>query len=113
MPVSSLSRLTSQALSAAASVGHEVRAVTVFHPDPEDRAQPHALERACVREAAASEPATRVTVLIPETEPERLWQRLLQKPAGCRRRPHGAAGDRRGHLPAAVPPVPRRRSRTT
>ncbi|MEU9382960.1 APC family permease [Streptomyces sp. NPDC048279] len=109
VPVSSLSRLTSQALSAAASLGDEVRAVTVCHPDPEDRAQLHALERAwaewdpgvplvrlsCerrtlgrpiaayVREVTASEPATQVTVLIPETEPERLWQRLLQNQRGA------------------------------
>ncbi|MDH6214909.1 hypothetical protein M2283_002192 [Streptomyces pseudovenezuelae] len=99
VPVSSLSRLTSEALTAAASLGDEVRAVTVCYPDPEDRAQLHALERAwahwdpgvplvrltCdhrtlgrplaayVREVAATEPATRGTVLIPETEPERLW----------------------------------------
>ncbi|MEV5846435.1 APC family permease [Streptomyces sp. NPDC051985] len=109
VPVSSLSRLTSEALSAAASLGDEVRAVTVCHPDPEDRAQLHALERAwaewdpgvplvrlsCerrslgrpiaayVREVSAAEPATRVTVLIPEAEPERLWQRLLQNQRGA------------------------------
>ncbi|MEU6668698.1 APC family permease [Streptomyces sp. NPDC046727] len=109
VPVASLSRLTSEALTAAASLGDEVRAVTVCYPDPEDRAQLHALERAwaewdpgvelvrlpCerrslgrpiaayVREVAAAEPATRVTVLIPETEPERLWQRLLQNQRGA------------------------------
>ncbi|MFF7985581.1 APC family permease [Streptomyces sp. NPDC007901] len=118
VPVSSLSRLTSEALSAAASLGDEVRAVTVCHPDPEDRAQLHALERAwaawdpgvplvrvsCerrslgrpiaayVREVSAAEPATRVTVLIPEAEPERLWLgvpprgasgRLLQNQRGA------------------------------
>ncbi|MFD4510815.1 APC family permease [Streptomyces sp. NPDC058457] len=109
VPVSSLSRLASEALSAAASLGDEVRAVTVCHPDPEDRAQLHALERAwaewdpgvplvrltCerrtlgrpiaayVREVTAAEPATQVTVLIPETEPERLWQRLLQNQRGA------------------------------
>ena len=109
VPVSSLSRLTSEALTAAASLGDEVRAVTVCYPDPEDRAALHALERswaewdpgvelvrlACerrslgrpiaayVREVTASEPATRVTVLIPETEPERLWQRLLQNQRGA------------------------------
>ena len=108
VPVSSLSRLTSEALTAASSVGDEVRAVTVCHPDPEDRAALHALERswaewdpgvplvrltcerrslgrpiaAYVREVAAAEPGTRVTVLIPETEPERLWQRLLQNQRG-------------------------------
>jgi amino acid transporter len=109
VPVSSLSRLTSEALTAAASLGDEVRAVTVCYPDPEDRAQLHALERAwaqwdpgvplvrltCgrrslgrpiaayVREVSAAEPATRVTVLIPEAEPERLWQRLLQNQRGA------------------------------
>ncbi|MFI2640770.1 APC family permease [Streptomyces sp. NPDC018610] len=109
VPVSSLSRLTSEALTAAASLGDEVRAVTVCYPDPEDRAHLHALERAwaewdpgvplvrlsCerrslgrpiaayVREVAAAEPGTRVTVLIPETEPERLWQRLLQNQRGA------------------------------
>ncbi|MFI8073368.1 APC family permease [Streptomyces sp. NPDC086033] len=109
VPVSSLSRLTSEALTAAASLGDEVRAVTVCYPDPEDRVQLHALERswaqwdpgvplvqltwesrslgrpiaAYVREVAAAEPATQVTVLIPETEPERLWQRLLQNQRGA------------------------------
>ncbi|MFI1764481.1 APC family permease [Streptomyces sp. NPDC020800] len=110
VPVSSLSRLTSEALTAASSLGDEVRAVTVCYPDPEDRAHLHALERAWAewnpgvplvrltcerrslgrpiaayaREAAASEPAgTRVTVLIPEAEPERLWQRLLQNQRGA------------------------------
>ncbi|MGW2486080.1 APC family permease [Streptomyces sp. NPDC001606] len=109
VPVSSLSRLTSEALTAATSLGDEVRAVTVGHPDPEDRARLHALERAWaawgpgvplvrlsserhsvgrpiaayVREVAAAEPGTRVTVLIPETEPRRLWQRLLQNQRGA------------------------------
>ncbi|BCM71147.1 MULTISPECIES: APC family permease [Streptomyces] len=109
VPVSSLSRLTSEALTAAASLGDEVRAVTVCYPDPEDRAQAHALDRAwaawdpgvplvrlpCarrtlgrpiagyVRAVAAAAPGTRVTVLIPETEPERLWQRLLQNQRGA------------------------------
>ncbi|GGV07994.1 putative amino acid permease [Streptomyces filipinensis] len=46
VPVSSLSRLTSEALTAASSLGDEVRAVTVCYPDPEDRAHLHALERA-------------------------------------------------------------------
>ncbi|MEV6293562.1 APC family permease [Streptomyces sp. NPDC051896] len=109
VPVSTLSRLTSAALTAAVSLGDEVRAVTVCYPDPEDRAQLHALERswaewdpgvrlvrlpctrrslgrpiaAYVRETAAAEPGTRVTVLIPEAEPERLWQRLLQNQRGA------------------------------
>ncbi|MEU6201828.1 APC family permease [Streptomyces sp. NPDC047061] len=109
VPVSSLSRLTSEALTAASSLGDEVRAVTVCYPDPEDRAALHTLERswaawnpgvplvplscerrslgrpvaAYVREVTAAEPGTRVTVLIAETEPERLWQRLLQNQRGA------------------------------
>ncbi|WP_405916437.1 APC family permease [Streptomyces sp. NBC_00728] len=107
VPVSNLSRLTCEALNAAGSLGDEVRAVTVCHRDPEDRAQVAALEAAWelwnpgvplvrvtsgdrslgrpiaayVRETAA--PGTRVTVLIPEVEPERLWQRLLQNQRGA------------------------------
>lgn len=109
VPVSSLTRLTSEALTAASSLGDEVRAVTVCHPDPEDRAALHALERswtewdpgvplvrltserrslgrpiaAYVRDVVAAEPATQVTVLIPEAEPERMWQRLLQNQRGA------------------------------
>lgn len=109
VPVSSLSRLTSEALTAAASLGDEVRVVTVCYPDPEDRANLHALERAwaqwdpgvplvqlaCerrslgrpiaayVRDVSATEPDTRVTVLIAEVEPVRLWQRLLQNQRGA------------------------------
>ncbi|MCZ0983184.1 APC family permease [Streptomyces diastatochromogenes] len=109
VPVSSLNRLTSEALTAAVSLGDEVRAVTVCHPDPEDQAQTEALERdwalwnpgvelvrlsserrslgrpisAYIRELTAARPGTRVTVLIPETEPERLWQRLLQNQRGA------------------------------
>ncbi|MGR3874020.1 APC family permease [Streptomyces graminifolii] len=109
VPVSSLSRLTSEALTAAASLGDEVRAVTVCYPDPEDRVHLHALERAwaewdpgvplvrlaCerrtlgrpiaayVRDVSATEPDTRVTVLIAEVEPVRLWQRLLQNQRGA------------------------------
>lgn len=36
-----------------------------------------------VRRVAAAEPGTRVTVLIAEAEPERLWQRLLQNQRGA------------------------------
>jgi hypothetical protein len=36
-----------------------------------------------VGETAAAEPGTRVTVLIPEVEPDRLWQRLLQNQRGA------------------------------
>ncbi|MGW2563229.1 APC family permease [Streptomyces sp. NPDC001514] len=109
VPVSSLTRLTSEALTAAVSLGDEVRAVTVCHPDPEDSAQTEALARdwdlwnpgvplvrvpsarrtigrplaAYVRELAAADPGTRITVLIPEVEPARLWQRMLQNQRGA------------------------------
>ncbi|MGW2231745.1 APC family permease [Streptomyces formicae] len=109
VPVSSLSRLTSEALTAAVSLGDEVRAVTVCHPDPEDRAQVEALERdwalwgpgvdlvrvpaerrtlgrpiaAYVRGIEEARPGTRVTVLIPEVEPARAWQRILQNQRGA------------------------------
>ncbi|MCX5207131.1 APC family permease [Streptomyces sp. NBC_00237] len=109
VPVSSLTRLTGEALSAAVSLGDEVRAVTVCHPDPEDRAQTEALERdwalwnpgvplirltserrtlgrpiaAYANKLAESEPGTRITVLVPEAEPAHLWQRLLQNQRGA------------------------------
>ncbi|MFE6101396.1 APC family permease [Streptomyces laurentii] len=109
VPVSSLTRVTSKALTAAVSLGDEVRAVTVCHPDPEDRAHADALARdwalwnpgvalvrlpserrslgrpitAYVRHLAKAYPDTQITVLIPEAEPERLWQRLLQNQRGA------------------------------
>ncbi|RSS64158.1 APC family permease [Streptomyces sp. WAC07061] len=108
VPVSGLSRLTSQALTAARSLGDEVLAVTVTHPAPEDRLAAEALRRdwelwkpgielielssetrslgrplsAYVRKLAQAHPDSQVTVLIPETEPARLWQRLLQNQRG-------------------------------
>ncbi|MFC5895176.1 APC family permease [Streptomyces ramulosus] len=109
VPVGALNRLTREALSAAACLGDEVRAVTVCHPDPEDRARTAALLRdwhrwdpgvallplhcarrtlgrpvaGYVRALAAAEPGARVTVLIPEAEPDRLWHRLLQNQRGA------------------------------
>ncbi|GGY56177.1 APC family permease [Streptomyces tanashiensis] len=109
VPVSSLTRVTSEALTAAVSLGDEVRALTVCHPDPEDQEATEALERdwalwnpgvplvrlrserrslgrpitAYVRDLGATEPGTQVTVLIPEAEPERLWQRALQNQRGA------------------------------
>ncbi|MFJ9645744.1 APC family permease [Streptomyces sp. NPDC004244] len=108
VPVSGLSLLTCRALTAARSLGDEVLAVTVTHPAPEDRAAAEALRRdwelwdpgvelvelpsptrslgrpvsGYVRELAEQQPGTQVTVLIPETEPERLWQRILQNQRG-------------------------------
>ncbi|SDK51988.1 APC family permease [Streptomyces indicus] len=109
VPVGSLSELTGEALNAAVSLGDEVRAVTVTHPDPEDREAAAGLRRdwelwnpgvelvellsehrtvgrpvaAYVAKIHAYHPGTRVTVLIPEVEPERYWQRLLQNQRGA------------------------------
>ncbi len=108
VPVSGLSRLTCQALTAARSLGDEVLAVTVTHCAPEDRQTAEALRRdwelwkpgvelteitsesrslgrpvsAYVRELTGNHPDTQVTVLIPETEPAHLWQRMLQNQRG-------------------------------
>ncbi|MFD9366689.1 APC family permease [Streptomyces sp. NPDC060020] len=108
VPVSGLSRLTCQALTAARSLGDEVLAVTVTHPTAEDRPAAEAMRRdwelwnpgveltelpsvtrslgrpvsAYVRRLARTHPGAQVTVLIPETEPAHLWQRLLQNQRG-------------------------------
>jgi amino acid transporter len=109
VPVAGLSRLTREALGAAASLGDRVHAVTVVHPDPEDRRAAETLRRdwelwnpgtdlidvptasrslgrpiaAYVRDVAERHPGTRITVLIPEAEPAHLWQRLLQNQRGA------------------------------
>ena len=109
VPVSHLSKLTVEALNAAVSLGDEVRAVTVTHGDAEDRAALRELRRdwerwnpgvdlvelhsehrtvgrpvsEYVRRVYKYHPGTRVTVLIPEVEPDRLWQRLLQNQRGA------------------------------
>ncbi|MFE3606757.1 APC family permease [Streptomyces goshikiensis] len=109
VPVSGLSKLTCRALTAARSLGDEVLAVTVTHPAPEDRRAAEALRRdwelwspgvelvevtsptralgrpvsGYVRELTATNPDAQVTVLIPETEPARLWQRILQNQRGA------------------------------
>ncbi|MGD3106402.1 APC family permease [Streptomyces sp. YGL11-2] len=109
VPVSHLSRLTSEALNAAVSLGDEVVAVTVTYATPEDRPAAEALRRDWelwnpgvdllelpsqtrsigrpiadyVRHLTEHHPGTRVTVLIPEVEPAHLWQRLLQNQRGA------------------------------
>ncbi|QHC21189.1 APC family permease [Streptomyces sp. GS7] len=109
VPVSHLSRLTSEALTAAVSLGDEVVAVTVTYATPEDRPATEALRRDWelwnpgvdllelpsetrsigrpiadyVRHLTEHHPGTRVTVLIPEVEPAHLWQRLLQNQRGA------------------------------
>ncbi|MFE3017696.1 APC family permease [Streptomyces sp. NPDC059256] len=109
VPVSHLSRLTREAVNAAVSLGDEVRAVTVVHQDEDDRAAARTLRRDWERWNPGVElvelatrrrtigrpvseyvskiyryhPGTRVTVLIAEVEPDRLWQRLLQNQRGA------------------------------
>ncbi|WP_329018506.1 APC family permease [Streptomyces sp. NBC_00690] len=109
VPVSHLSRLTREAVNAAVSLGDEVRAVTVVHQDEDDRAAARTLRRdwerwnpgvelvelttrrrtigrpvsEYVRKIYRYHPGTRVTVLIAEVEPDRLWQRLLQNQRGA------------------------------
>jgi amino acid transporter len=109
VPVSTLSRLTSEALTAASSLGDEVMAVTVTAPDPEDQAHAESLrgdwdlwdpgvplvELTCprralgrpvtrlIRDLAVERPGTRITVMIPEVEPAHVWQRLLQNQRGA------------------------------
>ncbi|MEU2629122.1 APC family permease [Kitasatospora sp. NPDC007106] len=111
VPVHAITRLTRDALSAAVSLGDEVQAVTVVHtaPDAEDRQAAEALRRdwelwrpgvplveipdghrrlgrpiADHVDALTAERAyDRITVLIPEVEPARLWQRALQNQRGA------------------------------
>ncbi|NSC20538.1 APC family permease [Streptomyces albus subsp. chlorinus] len=109
VPVSGLSRLTSEALTVARSLGDEVVAVTVAYDDHEARHATEALRRdwelwrpgtplieipsatrslgrpltAWVDDLAHQRPGTRITVLIPEVEPARPWQRLLHNQRGA------------------------------
>ncbi|MER5865141.1 APC family permease [Kitasatospora sp. NPDC002040] len=108
VPVTAITRLTRDALCAAVSLGDEVLAVTVVPADPdrEDRAAAEALRRdwelwgpgvplvelpdahrrlgaplaGYVNGLGADR---RVTVLIPEVEPARVWQRALQNQRGA------------------------------
>ncbi|MFB7662573.1 APC family permease [Kitasatospora sp. NPDC056138] len=111
VPVTAISRLTRDALSAAVSLGDEVMAVTVVHtsPDAEDRQAAEALRRdwelwqpgvplvevtdahrrlgaplaAYVNELGVERSYERITVLIPEVEPAKFWQRALQNQRGA------------------------------
>ncbi|GAB2699935.1 APC family permease [Kitasatospora kifunensis] len=108
VPVSSVNRLTQEALATALSLGDEVRAVTVAYPDDEGMPsaepmrqawaqwQPHvpltvltspsrSLTRPIVdylRTLEATVEHDRLVVLIPETHLPRPWQRLLQNQRG-------------------------------
>ncbi|MGW4652358.1 APC family permease [Kitasatospora sp. NPDC004289] len=108
VPVSTITRLTREALCTARSLGDEVRAFTVLpaDPDAEDREAAEALRRDWelwrpgVELVEITDPhrrlgqpiadyvnglgeGRRVTVLIPEVEPARLWQRALQNQRGA------------------------------
>ncbi|MFJ1708426.1 APC family permease [Kitasatospora sp. NPDC088346] len=111
VPVHAITRLTREALCAAASLGDDVLAVTVVHtsPDEEDRRAAEALRRDWelwrpgvplvevpaghrrvgapladyVNRLASDRSHDRITVLVPEVEPARLWQRALQNQRGA------------------------------
>jgi amino acid transporter len=110
VPVGAVNKLTQEALAAALSIGDDVRAVTVAHSgDPEedgtasrlcaawDAWQPHvplivlttptrSLTRPIIDYLNAvdtEDEHDRLVVLIPEIQPDRLWQRLLQNQRGA------------------------------
>ncbi|HZS20058.1 MAG TPA: APC family permease [Pseudonocardiaceae bacterium] len=108
VPVGAVNRLTQEAIGAALSLGEDVRAVTVTHPDENDRPiaarleadwrvwNPHvpltvlvspsrSLTRPIVdhlRAVDAEDEHDRLVVLIPEMQLTRWWQRLLQNQRG-------------------------------
>ncbi|MFF0837524.1 MULTISPECIES: APC family permease [unclassified Streptomyces] len=109
VPVGAVNRLTQEAVSAALSLGDQVRAVTVVHPeDPEAPSadevrqawnawQPdvpltvlHSRTRSLTRPIvdylcalAAEDGHDRLVVLIPEMHLPKAWQRLLQNQRGA------------------------------
>ena len=108
VPVSTVNRLTQEAIGAALSLGDEVRAVTVTHPDENDTPvalkleadwqqwNPHvpltvlnspsrSLTRPIVdylRKVDDEDAHDRLVVLIPEMQLSRWWHRLLQNQRG-------------------------------
>ena len=103
VPVGGVSRLTQEALAAALSLGDRVVAVRVVHPDelPANREFVDAWERwdpgveldlinddhrrlvEPIVQYVRDVPEKHVFVLIPEVEPERIWQRILQNQRGA------------------------------
>lgn len=102
VPVATVSRLTRNGIAAALSLGNKVIAVHVGHPDDEDQADfltawddwdpGIPLVRLHDERRRLAEPLVeylqtlhgiQVFVLIPEVEPERLWQRVLQNQRGA------------------------------
>jgi amino acid transporter len=102
VPVGGVSRLTSEALAAALSLGDRVVAVRVVHPEelPENREFVDAWERwdpgveldlisdehrrlvEPIVEYVRNAREKHVFVIIPEVEPEHYWQRVLQNQRG-------------------------------
>ena len=108
VPVGAVNALTQEAISAALSIGDEVRAMTVTHPEEQDEAalaklhedwsawQPHvpltvlscetrSLTRPIIdylHEVERANGHDRLIVLIPEMHLARPWQRLLQNQRG-------------------------------
>jgi amino acid transporter len=108
VPVGSVTLLTREAISAALSIGDEVRAVTVTHPEEQDEEALDKLHRdwsawqpdvpltvlSCptrsltrpvvdhIRELESADGHDRLIVLIPEMHLSRPWQRLLQNQRG-------------------------------
>ncbi|GAB7182501.1 APC family permease [Kitasatospora sp. Ki12] len=105
VPVTAITRLTRDGLSAALSLGDEVMAVTVVHEPtaaealrrdwelwqpgvplveiPDDHRRLGRPIAAFVNELGAEHAYDRLTVLIPEVEPARWWQRALQNRRGA------------------------------
>jgi amino acid transporter len=109
VPVAGLSRLTSEAISAALSIGDEVRAITVCFADPEDEQADvefrdeweawhpnvplitlHSIRRALappvvkyLRKVEADDQYHRMVVLIAEVQPAHWWQWVLHNQRGA------------------------------
>ncbi|MBB4936816.1 amino acid transporter [Streptosporangium album] len=109
VPVGAVNLLTQEALSAALSLGDEVRALTVVHPEDPDAGSADAVRQAWnawrpdvplvilpsrtrsltrpiidyLRAISAEEGHKRIVVLIPEMHLPKPWQRLLQNQRGA------------------------------
>jgi amino acid transporter len=110
VPVGDVNRLTQEAIGVALSLGDEVRAVTVAYTDDGDEVEPLDRLRAAWNEwhpdvqltvltsntrsltrpiidylcaLDALDEHDRLVVLIPEVQPGRIWQRLLQNQRGA------------------------------
>jgi hypothetical protein len=108
VPVGSVNLLTQEAISAALSLGDEVRALTVVHPEDKDarsadevrqgwntwqpdvpltvlHSRTRSLTRPIIdylRSVSAEDDHDRLVVLIPEMQLPKPWQRLLQNQRG-------------------------------